>query len=79
MSDLPFADRTDFENAKRGFVDALDPCVVTAADGRVVWDLEAYAYLDSAPPTPPSRSSPRDRERKRRLAHARGLALTRAG
>jgi alkyl sulfatase BDS1-like metallo-beta-lactamase superfamily hydrolase len=47
MSDLPFADRADFENADRGFVDALDPCVVKAADGRVVWDLEAYAYLDA--------------------------------
>ena len=47
MSDLPFADRTDFENADRGFVDALDPCVVKAADGRVVWDLDAYSYLDA--------------------------------
>jgi alkyl sulfatase BDS1-like metallo-beta-lactamase superfamily hydrolase len=50
MSDLPFADRTDFENSERGFVDALDPCVVTAADGRVVWDLEPYAYLDGDRP-----------------------------
>ena len=46
MSDLPFRDRTDFENAERGRVDSLDPCVVRAADGRVVWDLEAYSYLD---------------------------------
>jgi alkyl sulfatase BDS1-like metallo-beta-lactamase superfamily hydrolase len=46
MSDLPFADRTDFEDAERGFIDALEPCVVRAADGRVVWDLEAYSYLD---------------------------------
>ena len=46
MSDLPFQDRTDFENAERGRVDSLDPCVVRAADGRVVWDLEAYSYLD---------------------------------
>jgi alkyl sulfatase BDS1-like metallo-beta-lactamase superfamily hydrolase len=47
MSDLPFADRTDFENAERGLVDALDPCIVKAADGRVVWDLEAYSYLNA--------------------------------
>jgi alkyl sulfatase BDS1-like metallo-beta-lactamase superfamily hydrolase len=47
MSDLPFDDRTDFENAERGRIDALDPCVVKAADGRVVWDLEAYSYLDA--------------------------------
>ena len=47
MSDLPFDDRTDFENAERGRIDALDPCVVRAADGRVVWDLTAYSYLDA--------------------------------
>jgi alkyl sulfatase BDS1-like metallo-beta-lactamase superfamily hydrolase len=41
-----FADRTDFENAERGLIDTLDPCVVRAADGRVVWNLEAYSYLD---------------------------------
>jgi alkyl sulfatase BDS1-like metallo-beta-lactamase superfamily hydrolase len=33
MGELPFQDRTDFENAERGLVDALDPCVVKAADG----------------------------------------------
>ena len=47
MSDLPFDDQTDFENAERGRIDALDPCVVKAADGRVVWDLTAYSYLDT--------------------------------
>ena len=50
MSDLPFEDRTDFDNAERGRVDALDPCVVKAADGRVVWDMEAYSYLDADRP-----------------------------
>ena len=47
MSDLPFDDQTDFDNAERGRIDALDPCVVKAADGRVVWDLTAYSYLDA--------------------------------
>jgi alkyl sulfatase BDS1-like metallo-beta-lactamase superfamily hydrolase len=46
MTELPFGDRTDFENAERGRIDALDPCVVRAADGRVVWDLTPYSYLD---------------------------------
>lgn len=47
-----FDDRTDFENAERGFVASLDPCIVTDASGRVVWDLEAYSYLDAdCPPT----------------------------
>lgn len=43
-------DRTDFEDADRGFVGALEPAVVTAADGRVVWDNDQYAFLDGACP-----------------------------
>ena len=38
-------DRTDFENADRGFVEALVPGVVRTAEGRVVWDNDAYAFL----------------------------------
>jgi alkyl sulfatase BDS1-like metallo-beta-lactamase superfamily hydrolase len=45
-----FEDRQDFTDAERGRIDALDPCVVSAADGRVVWDLEAYSYLDGECP-----------------------------
>jgi alkyl sulfatase BDS1-like metallo-beta-lactamase superfamily hydrolase len=45
MRDLPFDDRSDFEDADRGFIAKLDPSVVTAADGRVVWDNDAYAFL----------------------------------
>ena len=45
-----FEDRQDFEDAERGRIDALDPCVVTAAGGRVVWDMEAYSYLDGECP-----------------------------
>jgi len=47
MGDHPsFADQTDFENASRGFVAALTPGTVRAADGRVIWDSDAYAFLD---------------------------------
>ena len=38
LSNLPFSDTADFEDADRGFIGALEPCVVKAADGRVVWD-----------------------------------------
>ena len=44
---FPFADRTDFADADRGFIAALTPGVVTAADGRVVWDNDAFAFLDA--------------------------------
>jgi len=50
MTDLPFGDRTDFENAERGQIDSLDPCLVRAADGRVVWDLEPFSFLDGERP-----------------------------
>ena len=45
MDDLPVEDRTDFENADRGLIGALDPCVVKDATGRVVWDNDAFAFL----------------------------------
>jgi alkyl sulfatase BDS1-like metallo-beta-lactamase superfamily hydrolase len=47
---LPFHDTADFDNADRGFIAALTPCVVKAADGRVVWDNDAYAFLDGPAP-----------------------------
>ncbi len=46
-SGLDYEDRTDVDNAERGLVDQLDPCVVRMPDGRVIWDMEAYAYLDA--------------------------------
>ncbi|WP_415957322.1 alkyl/aryl-sulfatase [Streptomyces sp. 021-4] len=50
MSHLPFDDTTDFANADRGFVTALDPAVITADDGRVIWDNDSYAFLDAECP-----------------------------
>ncbi|MFF6888758.1 alkyl/aryl-sulfatase [Streptomyces sp. NPDC012421] len=45
MSALPFEDTTDFDNADRGFIAALVPGVIESADGRVVWDNDAYDFL----------------------------------
>ncbi len=50
MSHLPFDDTADFTNADRGFVTALDPAVITADDGRVIWDNDSYAFLDAPCP-----------------------------
>jgi alkyl sulfatase BDS1-like metallo-beta-lactamase superfamily hydrolase len=36
------SDRTDFENAYRGLVSRLEPGVIKAADGRVVYDADLY-------------------------------------
>lgn len=48
---LPFADSQDLDDARRGFLGALEPCVVHAADGRVVWDNDSYAFLAGEAPT----------------------------
>ena len=48
---LPFHDITDFDNADRGFIAALSPCVISAADGRVVWDNDVYSFLGGPAPT----------------------------
>lgn len=51
LNELPFDDTRDFADADRGFIDALRPCVVTAADGRVVWDNDVYDFLGGDAPT----------------------------
>ena len=48
---LPFHDTADFDAADRGFIAALSPCVVKAADGRVVWDNDVYSFLGGPAPT----------------------------
>ncbi|MCH9709310.1 MAG: MBL fold metallo-hydrolase [Actinomycetia bacterium] len=51
LSNLPFEDTRDFEDADRGFIAAKHPCVIKAADGRVVWDNDVYAFLAGDAPT----------------------------
>ena len=46
MTSLPLDDTTDFDDAARGFIGAMVPCVITSDDGRVVWDNDAYGFLD---------------------------------
>ncbi|WP_433252794.1 alkyl/aryl-sulfatase [Actinomadura nitritigenes] len=43
-------DRTDFENADKGFVGTASRARIEEASGRVVWDLDAYAFLDDECP-----------------------------
>ena len=41
-----FNDRADFSDADRGLIGSLEPCVVHDPNGGVVWDNDAYAFLD---------------------------------
>ena len=49
---LPFSDTADFEAARRGLIERYDG-VIANADGKTVWDLSQYAFLNqqSAPAT----------------------------
>src|SRR5882757_2123693 len=50
---LPFSDRADFDDAKRGFVATLPDGVIAGPGGRPAFDTRHYAFLqkDTAPVT----------------------------
>jgi alkyl sulfatase BDS1-like metallo-beta-lactamase superfamily hydrolase len=49
---LPSADTVDFDAVQKGFVAKDEPLVIKTADGRVIWDSAAYAFVDGeAPPS----------------------------
>ena len=41
-----FADRQDFEDADRGFIDSMRPCVIRNQEGRLVWNHDQYSFLE---------------------------------
>jgi alkyl sulfatase BDS1-like metallo-beta-lactamase superfamily hydrolase len=43
-------DEQDFIDADRGFIATREDRQIRAADGRVVWDLDAYVFLDAPAP-----------------------------
>ena len=43
-------DTQDFDDAERGLIGRTSIRQITADDGRVVWDLDAYAFLDGPVP-----------------------------
>ncbi len=50
IAGFPFDDTQDFDDTERGFIARATTRQVTAADGRVVWDLDAYPFLDGPAP-----------------------------
>ena len=47
---LPPEREEDLADATRGLVAAFEPAVVEDADGRVVWDMDSYAFLEDECP-----------------------------
>ena len=54
LEGLPEEDRRDFEDASRGLIASEPSLVLRDGDGRVVWDMEAYRFLESGPEAPES-------------------------
>ena len=44
---LDYTDRADFDDVEHGFIATLDPAVITAPDGHVVWDCNKYDFLQA--------------------------------
>ena len=52
-----FADRTDFDDADRGFLATLDPLVITGPGDRVIFEDDvAWPSWTATAPTPPTRA-----------------------
>ncbi|HSW11456.1 MAG TPA: alkyl sulfatase dimerization domain-containing protein [Solimonas sp.] len=50
LKELPFADISDFANARRGYIAPLpEGGVIRTADGREIWNLGAYQYGNDQP------------------------------
>src|SRR5215510_7930953 len=46
-SALPFGDTQDFRDVKRGFIASLPEVEIKNAEGRIVWRLREYAFLNA--------------------------------
>ncbi|MGJ4929448.1 alkyl/aryl-sulfatase [Bradyrhizobium sp. HKCCYLS2038] len=47
LAALPFGDTADFDDAARGFLGSIDQAKVTTAQGRTVWSLAPYGFLEA--------------------------------
>ncbi len=52
LQELPFEDREDFEDAARGLIASSPSLLVRDERGRVVWDMDSYAFVDPEDPSP---------------------------
>jgi alkyl sulfatase BDS1-like metallo-beta-lactamase superfamily hydrolase len=52
LGELPFEDREDFEDASRGLIATTPSLVLRNAHGRVVWDMDSYAFVDAHDESP---------------------------
>ena len=58
LRSLPFDDRADFDDAQRGLIARPAQLTITDANGKVVWDLEAYKRFISLDAPAPDTVNP---------------------
>jgi len=52
LSSLPFSDRSDFEEAQRGFIASIPDGIISADGQRGIWSMKPYAFITGdTPPT----------------------------
>jgi len=53
LAELPWHDEQDFAASRQGFIATLDDPVIRDENGRAVWNLNAYPFLEeeTAPPS----------------------------
>ena len=49
-AELPIADQTDFENARRGFLAKIEADKILNEDGSLAWDSRQFDFIDGAAP-----------------------------
>jgi len=54
LNQLPFSDRTDFENAHRGFVAPLPTDTITGQGGKTLWKPGQFGFIREDAPAPDS-------------------------
>jgi alkyl sulfatase BDS1-like metallo-beta-lactamase superfamily hydrolase len=52
LEQLPFSDQEDFVNVKRGFIAAIEGGRIENAQGRAIWDLGQFSFVDTSAETP---------------------------
>lgn len=48
LNQLPFSNKTDFADAKRGFIATIPDATIKKDNGQIVWSLKQYAFLSTA-------------------------------
>src|SRR5215467_3442232 len=52
LSELPFNDKTDFENAHKGLLAPLPAAMIKGTAGNLIWDPGKYAFIKESAAAP---------------------------